>query len=110
MKSILNTIFFIILFVNISTVFSQEKTSYRLVETYTNAFFFNAIAFEGEILFGSDEGVVSINRQTINIENDNIIGPLQIVEGKIEKAPNIKFDNSFNYLLPYTSKKKFHHL
>ena len=72
MKSILNTIFFIILFINITTVFSQEKTSYRLVETYTNAFFFNAIAFEGEILFGSDEGVVSINRQTINIENDSV--------------------------------------
>ena len=107
MKSILNTIFFIILFVNISTVFSQEKTSYRLVETYTNAFFFNAIVFEGEILFGSDQGVVSINRQTINIENDNIIGPLQIVEGKIEKAQYIKFDNSFNYLLPDTSKKSF---
>ena len=88
-------------------VFSQEKISYRLVEAHTNKFIFNAIIFENKILFGSDVGILSISNQTINIENDNIIGPIQIVEDKIKKAQNTKFDNSFNYLLPDTSKKKF---
>ena len=107
MKSISDKIIFLVYIFSVLHVFSQDKTSYRLVDIYTNAFFFNAIVFEGEMLFGSDKGVLSINKQTINIENSNIIGPLQIVEGKIEKAQNIKFDNSFNYLLPDTSKKSF---
>jgi len=107
MKSISDKIIFLVYIFSVLHLFSQDKTSYRLVDIYTNAFFFNAIVFEGEMLFGSDKGVLSINKQTINIENSNIIGPLQIVEGKIEKAQNIKFDNSFNYLLPDTSKKSF---
>jgi len=107
MKSISDKIIFLVYIFSVLHVFSQDKTSYRLVDIYTNAFFFNAIVFEGEILFGSDKGVLSINKQTINIKNSNIIGPLQIVEDRIEKVQNIKFDNSFNYLLPDISKKSF---
>ena len=107
MKPILNKIFFLVYFFSILHVFSQEKISYRLVEAHTNTYIFNAIIFENKILFGSDVGVLSINKQTINVENDNIIGPIQIVEDKIKKAQNTKFDNSFNYLLPDTSKKSF---
>lgn len=107
MKPILNKIFFFVYFFSILFCFSQEKISYRLVELQTNAFIFNAIVFDGEILFGSDEGVLSINKNTINIKNDNIFGPIEIVDGRIEKARNVKYDNSFNYLLPDTCKKLF---
>ena len=107
MKPILNKIFFFVYFYSILFSFSQEKISYRLVELHTNAFIFNAIVFDGEILFGSDEGVLSINKNTINIKNDNIFGPIEIVDGRIEKARNVKYDNSFNYLLPDTCKKLF---
>ena len=107
MKPILNKIFFFVYFYSILFSFSQEKIPYRLVELQTNAFIFNAIVFDGEILFGSDEGVLSINKNTINIKNDNIFGPIEIVDGRIEKARNVKYDNSFNYLLPDTCKKLF---
>jgi len=40
-------------------------------------------------------------------KNDNIIGPIEIIEGRIEKAQKVKSDNSFNYLLSDTRKNLF---
>jgi len=107
MKPILNKIFFLLLLLSFSSSLSQEKKNYRLIKIHSNVYIFNAIIYEGKILFGSDEGVLSIDKNIIYIENDNIIGPIEIVEGKIEKAQNIKYDNSFNYLLPDARKNLF---
>lgn len=107
MKPILNKIFFLLLLLNVFSSLSQEKKNYRLIKIHSNVYIFNAIIYEGKILFGSDEGVLSIDKNIIYIENDNIIGPIEIVEGKIEKAQNIKYDNSFNYLLPDARKNLF---
>jgi len=107
MKPILNKIFFLLLLLNFSSSLSQEKKNYRLIKIHSDVYIFNAIIYEGKILFGSDVGVLSINKNIIYIENDNIIGPIEIVEGKIEKAQNIKYDNSFNYLLPDARKNLF---
>ena len=107
MKPILNKIFFLLLLLNFSSSLSQEKKDYRLIKIHSDVYIFNAIIYEGKILFGSDVGVLSINKNIIYIENDNIIGPIKIVEGKIEKAQNIKYDNSFNFLLPDARKNLF---
>ena len=106
-KTILIKIFFLLLLLNVSSSLSQEKKDYRLIKIHSDVYIFNAIIYEGKILFGSDVGVLSINKNIIYIENDNIIGPIKIVEGKIEKAQNIKYDNSFNFLLPDARKNLF---
>ena len=106
-KTILIKIFFLLLLLNVSSSLSQEKKDYRLIKIHSDVYIFNAIIYEGKILFGSDVGVLSINKNIIYIENDNIIGPIKLVEGRIEKAKNIKYDNSFNFLLPDARKNLF---
>ena len=94
---------FLQLFFLYSNVFGQKKEGYRLQFSNTDTFYFNAIIYQGNILFGSDIGVISFEKNTPIIINSKIKGAIQQVNGYVENG-TINYDNFYNYLLPYSYK------
>jgi hypothetical protein len=96
-------IIFLLLFLNFSTLFGQNKEAFSLLFSNTEAFYFNAIIYQGDVLFGSDIGTISFKNRIPFIVDNKIKGPIEQLNGKIEKA-NIRYDNFYNYLLPSSYK------
>lgn len=99
MNRALNKIFLLILILKISIVFAQKKEAFNLLFTNTDAFYFNAIIYKGDVLFGTDIGVISFKNRIPFIADNNIKGPIGMINDGIVKS-GIHYDNYYNYLLP----------
>lgn len=99
MNRALNKIFLLILILKISIVSAQKKEAFNLLFTNTDAFYFNAIIYKGDVLFGTDIGVISFKNRIPFIVDNNIKGPIGMINDGIVKS-GIHYDNYYNYLLP----------
>ena len=101
-KNFIWTIFLLLIFLY-SNVFGQNQGEYRLLFSNTDAFYFNAIIYQGNILFGSDIGIISFEKSNPFIINNKIKGAIGQINGEIENG-GINYDNFYNYLLPSSYK------
>ena len=101
-KNFIWTIFLLLIFLY-SNVFGQNQGEYRLLFSNTDAFYFNAIIYQGNILFGSDIGIISFEKSNPFIINNKIKGAIGQINGEIENG-GINYDNFYNYLLPFSYK------
>ena len=85
MNRALNKIFLLILILKISIVFAQKKEAFNLLFTNTDAFYFNAIIYKGDVLFGTDIGVISFKNRIPFIADNNIKGPIGMINDGIVK-------------------------
>lgn len=103
MIKLFRKIIFLLIISSYSALFSQQNEAFNLFFSNTEAFYFNAIIYQGDVLFGSDAGVVSFKNTTPFIVDPNIKGAIGQVNGEIEKS-TIQYDNYYNYLLPSSYK------
>ena len=97
-------IIFLSLFLGNFFSYSQKKQSYDFLYSNSDLFYFNAVIQENEVHFGTDQGVVIYKDNNPLIRNESITGAIQIEDGAINKG-SVRYDNSYNYLLPSDYKR-----
>ena len=102
-KNNFKKIFFLLLFFINGILFSQNKEEFRLLFLNSDVFYFNAIIHQGDIVFGSDIGAISFKNKTPYIIDNEVKGPIKILNDSFEKG-YIRYNNFYNYLLPSSYK------
>ena len=102
-KNNFKKIFFLLLFFINGILFSQNKEEFRLLFLNSDVFYFNAIIHQGDIVFGSDIGAISFKNETPYIIDNEVKGPIKILNDSFEKG-YIRYNNFYNYLLPSSYK------
>ena len=98
-KEVYKKIILLLFIFAFNTFFGQNKGGFDLLFSSTEAFYFNAVIYQDDVIFGSDIGAISFKNKTPFIVDKKVKGPIKMLNGSIEKGV-IRHNNFYNYLLP----------
>lgn len=88
----------ILLLTGCLNIYSQD---YSLKKFIGDFYIYNGLQYQGRVVFGTDKGVVSIDKSfNVLMFDESIKGAIQIRDNQIKQGQEITYGNNYNYLLP----------